>query len=117
MVNLTNQIEVIDYYFSKIEDYMSRKHRNSLLKAGGNGTELGSDSASNLSGSPRSSMNSERMNTQTVDDLFDKAAQDGNEGEIEMEDLAPEHKQSQSKRFEFPDESEQEEKFEKRKKD
>ena len=31
-----------------------------------------------------------------------------------MEDLA-EHKQSQSKRFEFPDESEQEEKFEKRK--
>jgi len=28
-----------------------------------------------------------------VDDLFDKAAQDGNEGEIEMEDLAtPGHK-------------------------
>lgn len=114
MVNLTNQIEVIDYYFSKIEEYMSRKHRNSLLKAGGNGTELGSDSASNLSGSPRSSINSERMNTQTVDDLFDKAAQEGNIGEIEMEDLA-ETKQSQSKRFEFPDESEQEEKVEKRK--
>ena len=116
MVNLTNQIEVIDYYFSKIEEYMSRKHRNSLLKAGGNGTELGSDSASNLSGSPRSSINSERMNTQTVDDLFDKAEQEGNIEQIEMEDLA-ETKQSQSKRFEFPDESEQEEKIEKRKVD
>lgn len=114
MVNLTHQIEVIDYYFSKIEDYMSRKHRNSLLKAGGNGTDLGSDSASNLSGSPRSSMNSERMNTQTVDDLFDKAANEGNEGEIEIEDLAS-NKQNQSKKFEFPDESEQEDKVEKRK--
>jgi hypothetical protein len=55
MRNLINQIEVIDYYFSKIEEYMSRKHRNSLLKAGGTGNDLGSDSASNLSGSPRSS--------------------------------------------------------------
>jgi hypothetical protein len=63
MRNLINQIEVIDFYFSKIEDYMSRKHRNSLLKAGGSGVDLGSDSASNLSGSPRSSQNSERMNT------------------------------------------------------
>ena len=46
MRNLINQIEVIDYYFSKIEDYMSRKHRNSLLKAGA-GNDLGSDSVSN----------------------------------------------------------------------
>lgn len=107
MSNLTNQIEVIDYYFSKIEDYMSRKHRNSLLKAGGTGNELGSDSTSNLSGSPRSSMQSERMNTQFVDDLFDKAAHDDQPmGEIEMEDLAAESKKNQSKRFEFPEESE-----------
>jgi len=63
MRNLSNQIEVIDYYFSKIEEYMSRKHRNSLLKAGGgSGNDLGSDSTSNLSGSPRSAQ-SDRMNT------------------------------------------------------
>jgi hypothetical protein len=106
MSNLINQIEVIDYYFSKIEDYMSRKHRNSLLKAGGTGNELGSDSNSNLSGSPRSSLQSERMNTQVVDDLFDKATHDDQPmGEIEMEDLA-ESKKNQSKRFEFPEDSE-----------
>lgn len=91
MSNLTNQIEVIDYYFSKIEDYMSRKHRNSLLKAGGTGNELGSDSTSNLSGSPRSSLQSERMNTQIVDDLFDKAGEK-QPGEIEMEDMTEDKK-------------------------
>ncbi len=106
MSNLINQIEVIDYYFSKIEDYMSRKHRNSLLKAGGTGNELESDSNSNLSGSPRSSLQSERMNTQVVDDLFDKATHDDLPmGEIEMEDLA-ESKKNHSKRFEFPEDSE-----------
>ncbi len=46
------------------------------------------------------------MNTQVVDDLFDKATHDDQPmGEIEMEDLA-ESKKNQSKRFEFPEDSE-----------
>lgn len=49
MKNLLAQIEAIDFYFSKIEVYLSRKHRNQLLKTGdASGTD------SNTSGSPKS---------------------------------------------------------------
>jgi hypothetical protein len=47
------------------------------------------------------------MNTQVVDDLFDK-------GEIEMEDFSETNK-SNSKRFEFPEDTETEEKDERKK--
>lgn len=105
MRNLINQVEVIDFYFSKIEDYMSRKHRNSLLKAGAAGNDLGSDSSSNLSGSPRSGSLSDRQNTMEMSN------------EIEMEEMSLPQSQSDLKnsgRFEFPEDSETETKVETR---
>ena len=56
------------------------------------------------------------MNTQIVDGLFDKVGEDINEGEIEMEDFT-ETKKSISRKFEFPEDTETEEKFEKKKHD
>ena len=108
MRNLINQIEVIDFFFSKIEEYMSRKHRNSLLKAGASENDLNSDSTSNLSGSPRSAIGiSERQNTMEMSN------------EIEMEEMpAPNQvKTKNSGRFEFPEDSETEAKVETRRKE
>jgi len=105
MRNLINQVEVIDFYFSKIEEYMSRKHRNSLLKAGASENDLNSDSTSNLSGSPRSATGlSERQNTMEMSN------------EIEMDEL-PVGKSKNSGRFEFPEDSETEAKVETRKRE
>ena len=50
MKNLMDQIEVIDFYFSKIETYLGHKHKNLLLKTNMSGTD------SIYSGSPKSSM-------------------------------------------------------------
>jgi len=52
MKNLFSQIEVIDFYFSKIEIYMSHKHRNLLNRIGGGNSEL----ESYESGSPKSTL-------------------------------------------------------------
>ena len=50
MKGLVSQMEAVDLLFSKVEVYMSRKHRNQLLKVGdASGTD------SNTSGSPKSS--------------------------------------------------------------
>lgn len=79
-------MEAVDFYFSKIEVYFSRKHKNQMLKM--KGTEGSDDGAgSDYSGSPKSTY-SDRLNT------------------FEEEDLSQtKHDNVASKRFIFPDEA------------
>jgi hypothetical protein len=58
MKKLLAQFEVIDYYFSKIENYLGKKHQNLLHKSSSN-SNCGD---SIYSGSPRSTT-SDRQNT------------------------------------------------------
>ena len=81
MKNLMDQIEVIDFYFSKIETYLGHKHKNLLLKTNMSGTD------SIYSGSPKSSM-SDRP-SQTIEDEFER-------NDAGFEKI--------SRRFQFPDE-------------
>jgi len=55
MKNLINQIETIDFYFSKVEVYLERKHRNLLNKVSGN--------MSDCSGSPKSTISDRLQNS------------------------------------------------------
>ena len=96
MKGLISQIETVDILFSKIEVYMSRKHRNQLLKVGdASGTD------SNTSGSPKSST-SDRKHTYEDDSSrrldFDT---------IEEEASKPLETKETSKKFIFPSEEDE----------
>jgi hypothetical protein len=88
--NFLTQIEVIDFYFSKIETYLGHKHRNSLQR-------MGTGTDSNYSGSPKSSF-SDRPHTTIEDEM---------KNEFEVVDNNSNFKR-QSKRFEFPNDEEDE---------
>ena len=61
------QVEAADFYFSKIEVYFSRKHKNQMLKI--KGAEGSDDGAgSDYSGSPKSTY-SDRLNTFEEEDF------------------------------------------------
>jgi len=86
MKNLINQIETIDFYFSKVEVYLERKHRNLMNKVSGN--------MSDCSGSPKSTISDRVQNSQaTMEDEFERSGKE----------------RSQSRRFEFPADEEDDE--------
>lgn len=71
MKNLLTKIEVVDFYLSKIENFLGKKHKNLVNK----------DSKSNCgdsmySGSPRSTT-SDRLNTLDDEDHKDKDVEIG----------------------------------------
>lgn len=77
MKNFLSQVEAVDFYFSKIEVYFSRKHKNQMLKMKSNGGEASDDGASSdYSGSPKSSY-SDRLNTFEEEDLGATAKESG----------------------------------------
>ena len=63
MKKLVTQVELVDYYLSKIEQYLGRKHQSILSKS--SASVLGDDSI--YSGSPKSTL-SDRVNTYEDDD-------------------------------------------------
>lgn len=70
MKKLLAQIEVIDYYFSKVENYLGKKHQN-LLQRG-----MTTDSNSMCSGSPKSTI-SDRQGGIMFDEDRHKDFEDG----------------------------------------
>jgi len=87
MKNFMSQVEAVDFYFSKIEVYFSRKHKNQMLKMKGNGEASDDGASSDYSGSPKSTY-SDRLNTFEEEDF--SASQTKQES-------------GASKRFIFPD--------------
>ena len=88
---------------SKLETYLSKKHRNSMQRMGGY-----TDGDSSCSGSPRSAaaMSERIMPTQEDEAVFamaEEAAVGAPGEEIEMEDIPKKGRKSE-RRFEFPSE-------------
>ncbi len=82
--------------FSKLEQYLSRKHRNSLQKSKGGFID---DLSSSCSGSPKSTV-SDRQFTTEEDRATEEVFEMAKDSEIEMEDLGSKKKKG-SKIFEF----------------